>query len=54
LTSGFPEEFGKERTGARYAREKQVLRCAQNDNQKSKNNDNSNDKSKAEADSLRE
>jgi hypothetical protein len=28
----------KARTGARYAREKQVLRCAQNDNQKGKGN----------------
>jgi hypothetical protein len=27
---------GAIRTGARFAREKQVLRCAQNDNQKSK------------------
>jgi hypothetical protein len=36
---------GAIRTGARYAREKQVLRCAQNDNQKSKSNDNDKGKS---------
>jgi hypothetical protein len=35
------------RTGARFAREKQVLRCAQNDNKNS--NSNSNSKSKATA-----
>ena len=35
------------RTGARYAREKQVLRCAQNDNQKGKGKGKSKSKSKS-------
>jgi ribosomal protein L19E len=34
----------KARTGARYASEKQVLRCAQNDNQISKGKSNGNSK----------
>jgi|GEM_PF-6739698 len=33
-----------ERTGTRYAREKQVLRCDQNDNQKSNGNGKNNGK----------
>ncbi len=38
--------------GARFAREKQVLRCAQNDNQNSNSNSNSNSKAKAKYSSL--
>jgi hypothetical protein len=40
--SGFPQGMTerKARTGARFAREKQVLRCAQNDNQKVKGKSN--------------
>jgi hypothetical protein len=35
------------RTGARFAREKQVLRCAQNDNSKSKSKSKGKSKSKS-------
>ena len=44
LTSRFPSGMTerKTRTGARYASEKQVLRCAQNDNQKCNDNYNCN------------
>ena len=39
----------KARTGARYAREKQVLRCAQNDNSKGNGNGNGKGKSKGKS-----